>query len=166
MHVCIHFDAFDYSQFQAIIEMVRDLRKGQGKTGLVLANGGSVTTQHVIILSSSPRSIGPSYPERNPLPDNLESEPHPPVDIGAHGEAEIETYTVEFERDGSPANAYIVARLLSNGHRVIANEADDFTLKELASSKEEQIGKRGWLSSDPDTEGRGLFTFQRPHSLL
>jgi hypothetical protein len=149
----------------AIIEMVRHLRSGSGKTGLVLANGGSVTYQHVVCLSNSPRSDGSAYPSKNPLPENLESEPHPVTDVGAEGEVEIETYTVEFERDGSPSAAYVVGRLVSNGHRVLANEADEATLNELAA-KSEQIGKRGWLRRDPDTEGRGLFTFKKPQSML
>jgi hypothetical protein len=142
------------------------LRDGYGSTGLVLANGGSVTYQHVICLSKTPREDGSSYPTQNPLPDNLESEPHPKIDVAVEGEVEIETYTVEFDRDGSPSAAYVVGRMLNNGHRVLANEADAGTLKELASMTEEQIGKRGWVSVDPNMEGKGLFTFRKPQSRL
>jgi hypothetical protein len=88
------------------------------------------------------------------------------MDVGAEGEVEIETYTVEFDRNGSPSAAYVVARRLSNGHRVLANEADEATLKELASTTEEQVGKRGWVTTDPETKGRGLFTFQKTPSKL
>jgi hypothetical protein len=150
----------------AIIEMVRALRIGRGKTGLVLANGGTATYQHVVCLSTTPRKNDSSYPLQNPLPENLESETHPEVDVGASGEVVIETYTVEFGRDGSPSAAYIVGRLVRNGHRVLANDADEATLTELSSTVEEQIGKRGWLSVDPDTEGHGLFTFKKPQSML
>jgi len=103
---------------------------------------------------------------QNPLPENLESEPHPQIDVGASGEVAIETYTVMFKRDGSPSKAFIIGRLISNGHRILANEADETTLKELSSAVEEQIGKRGWVTVDPDIEGRSLFTFKEPQSML
>ena len=62
--------------------------------------------------------------------------------------------------------AYVVGRLKSNGHRVLANEADEETLKELASTREEQIGKTGYVMPDLSTEGRTLFTIKKPHSKL
>ncbi len=67
--------------------MVRELRAGRGKRGLVLANGGLVTYQYVVCLSSKPRSS--PYPDRNPLPDLLE-DVAPQVDEKAQGEASIE----------------------------------------------------------------------------
>lgn len=72
---------------------------------------------------------------------------------------------MEFNRDGSPSMGYVVGRL-SNGHRVLANDADEETLAELASSSEEQVGKRGWATPDPDTEDRTIFTFHKPSSKL
>jgi len=68
--------------------MVRRLRKGKEKTGLVLANGGVVTYQYVVCLSSLPRTT--PYPERNPLPELLEDEEIPEIDEHAEGEAAIE----------------------------------------------------------------------------
>lgn len=68
--------------------MVRELREGKSKTGLVLANGGMVTYQYVVCLSSSPRKS--PYPERNPLPDILNENPVPSIDEKAEGEAIIE----------------------------------------------------------------------------
>lgn len=52
----------------AITEMTRQLRMGKGKTGLVLANGGWLTYQHVLLMSRSPRKDGLPYPDENPLP--------------------------------------------------------------------------------------------------
>jgi hypothetical protein len=69
---------------------------------------------------------------------------------------------VEYERGGEPRAAYIVARLNSNGHRVLANEVDEDTLKRLASTTEEQIGKTGYVMRDTSTEGRSLFGFKTP----
>ena len=75
---------------QAITAMIRELRRGNGKTGLVLANGGVVTYQHVICLSSSPRPDGLPYPDRNPLPDYITDVQVPAVDVHADGDATIE----------------------------------------------------------------------------
>lgn len=73
---------------------------------------------------------------------------------------------MDFDREGTPSMGYIVGRLLSNGHRVLANDANEETLMELASTTEEQIGKRGWITPDRSEEGKTIFTFQKPASKL
>ena len=70
--------------------MVRQLRKGNGKTGLVLANGGVVTYQNVVCLSSSPRQDGSPYPSSAPLPDMITDVQVPEVINHAEGAATIE----------------------------------------------------------------------------
>ncbi|KAK5300895.1 hypothetical protein LTR14_001293 [Exophiala xenobiotica] len=153
----------------AITEMTRQLRNGKGKgkdkseserrNGLILANGGWVTYQHVICLSTMPRrqqggagaGAGGAYPDTAPLPDRVTDVPVPPVDVKVdEGEqdAAVETYTVEFNRDNTPRQAYIVGRLKTNGHRFVANEGDKETLMQLSSTTEEQIGKVGRVWND------------------
>jgi hypothetical protein len=99
MHVSNHSHALsriDSSHLvqQALTEMTRQLRKsrntGTSKTGLVLANGGVVTYQHVVCLSSSPRRDGLPYPDHNPLPTYVTNVQTPPVDEAVQGEAIIE----------------------------------------------------------------------------
>ncbi|KAK5175147.1 uncharacterized protein LTR77_000284 [Saxophila tyrrhenica] len=141
----------------AITEMVRQLREGKGKNGLVLANGGVVTYQAAICLSSSPRRDGLPYPSANPLPAAVKDVQTPQVDEKAEGDAIIETYTVEFNRDGSPLRGFIVGRLKSNGHRFLGNHADDATLQQLCSQKVEPIGRDGKVKTADD--GRNLFVF-------
>jgi hypothetical protein len=51
-----------------------------------------------------------------------------------------------------------VGRLKANGHRFIANHADERTLKELGSQEEEPIGRSGFVSTEKGS-GRNLFTF-------
>ena len=68
--------------------MVRKIRKGEAQRGLVLANGGMVTYQYVVCLSSQPRTS--PYPDRNPLPELLKDGPVPEVVEKAEGEAIIE----------------------------------------------------------------------------
>jgi len=70
--------------------MVRHIRRGRGQNGLILANGGTVTYQHVMCLSKHPRSDRSAYPVGNVLPENLESERHPVIDTDANGEVAIE----------------------------------------------------------------------------
>lgn len=72
--------------------MVRQLRTQTGRriNGLVLANGGILTYQHVVLLSNQPRKDGSSYPKENPLPPVLTDEPTTAVDDVAEGEAMIE----------------------------------------------------------------------------
>ncbi|QIX01047.1 hypothetical protein AMS68_006564 [Peltaster fructicola] len=143
----------------AINEMVRQLRDGRGRNGLVLANGGWITYQHVICLSKRPRQDNGRYPEQPPLPASITDVPAPAIVENASGEAVVETYTVEFQRDGKPGTGHIVGRL-KDGSRFIANHADQPTLEALCSTSEEPIGRHGEVVSNSD--GRNLFRFNRP----
>ncbi|KIW33349.1 uncharacterized protein PV07_00206 [Cladophialophora immunda] len=116
----------------AITEMVRKLRRGDGTYGAVLANGGVVTYEQVLCLSSRPRKHGP-YPDKNPLPSVIPAIPAPTVVVDAEGEAVVETYTVDFSRDGAPIRGHIIGRLKSNNHRFLAHHGDPSTLQQLAS---------------------------------
>src|SRR5579859_5802673 len=102
--------------------MVRQLRKGNGQYGLVLANGGVVTYQHAVCLSSQPRCS--AYPNLHPFPTLTADTLVPMVDEQAEGAAIVEvrmrltrieesrligviqTYTVEFDRDGRPIRGF------------------------------------------------------------
>lgn len=140
----------------AITEMVRQLRSNKGKTGLVLANGGWVSYQHVVILSRSPRSDGLPYPDENPLPKTMSKVQTPQIAEKAEGDAIVETYTVEYNRDGSPLRGHVVGRL-RNGDRFLANHADEKTLKELSSWEIEPVARSGRVKAGAD--GRNLFSF-------
>lgn len=70
--------------------MARKLRAGSGTNGLVLANGGVLTYQHVICLSSRPRAENRPYPARNPLPSTLSNDLVPETEESAEGDAIIE----------------------------------------------------------------------------
>lgn len=95
---------------QAITAMVRQLRQpGRPHNGLILANGGVVTYQHVIILSSSPRRDGTPYPARDPLPPVLTPDSTPSVDAQAEGEAVIEVRALQ-QTDTVPMKSVIRPR--------------------------------------------------------
>lgn len=70
--------------------MVRELRSGKGQHGLILANGGVLTYQHVVCLSTRPRRDGSAYPDRNPLPSHVTDVPVPSISAQADGEAVVE----------------------------------------------------------------------------
>ena len=70
--------------------MVRELRSGRGQNGLILANGGVLTYQHAMCLSSCAPQDGSTYPEHNPLPSHIIDVPIPSMSAQAEGEAVIE----------------------------------------------------------------------------
>jgi hypothetical protein len=78
----------------ALTEMTRQLRQRKGSgtdsNGLVLANGGVLTYQHVIVLSSLPRKDDTAYPPANPVSANPPVDPTPTIEEEAKGAAIIE----------------------------------------------------------------------------
>lgn len=73
----------------------------------------------------------------------------------------LQTYTVEFGRNGEPETAFIVGRVKATGHRFIANDADQQTLHQMSSPMEEQVGKTGYVSTKQTAGGdpeRNVFT--------
>ena len=68
-------------------------RPRRRKNGLILANGGVLTYQHAICLSTHPRSMkSPEYPAKNPLSERITNIPIPElaVEEEIEGEAVIE----------------------------------------------------------------------------
>ncbi|KAF7881527.1 hypothetical protein EAF00_011896 [Botryotinia globosa] len=169
----------------AITEMTRQLRnkrdqlsnrKNNGvSNGLILANGGVLTYQHVVCLSTKPKSDGNKYQDGNPCPNIVQSITSDEEDgleiVGSEGlkkgvwEGIIETYTVQFSRKNEPQTGFVVGRLKQSGKRFLANVADDKTLGNLVKeSKEEIVGKRGWVWKEEDGK-RNLFGFERGANL-
>ncbi|KAF7562876.1 hypothetical protein G7046_g1224 [Stylonectria norvegica] len=136
----------------AIVEMTRQIRRGSYRNGLVLANGGCLTHHHAICLSSKPRQdLLSAQPSSIPL-----LQPRAPlVDEKVEGKASIETYTVEYDRQGRPRLGHIVGRLDGDGHRFVSNHGDDSTLEILVKKNLEPIGLSGFVSQGED--GRNLF---------
>jgi len=139
----------------SIVAMTGALRRGEGKTGLVYGQGEYVTKHHAIVLATTPRAG--AYPLFDTLPPEIEETP-PPIEEHAEGEATVETYTVEYNRDGTPLRGYIIGRL-SSGARFIANTPegamDTYTL--LTDGKLEPIGLQGRVKGSAD--GRNIFQF-------
>jgi len=81
---------------KALTAMVRELRLGHGRNGLILANGGVLTYQHAVCLSSRPRPDESPYPSQNPLPPYIKDVPVPSISAQAEGEAIIEVGFLNF----------------------------------------------------------------------
>lgn len=77
----------------ALTAMVRELRRGRARHGLVLANGGVVTYQHAVVLSNQePKK---RYPHHDPLPSQPDHV-SPKVDESVEGEAVVEVSLEEW----------------------------------------------------------------------
>lgn len=70
--------------------MVREMRKGRYQQGLVLANGGIMTYQYAVCLSTKPRYDGSPFPVEDILPAAIIDLPIPQIDEVAEGDAVIE----------------------------------------------------------------------------
>lgn len=191
------YSTFYSDMVKALAEMVRRLRKmrlsnsQQANNGLILANGGVLTSENAICLSTHEKrgqfSSYPIYKNNCSIQSNSDWDDAPSVSSGIVGEATVEvrtdkqifihsppflililndqTYTVEYNRQNNPILGHIVCRLKQNGHRVIANHADDDTLKELSSWTEEPIGRSGYVRPSEFTAGQNLFTFKKEYRL-
>ena len=89
--------------------MTRRLRKGQGRTGLVLANGGTATYEHAVCLSSNARGDGRTYPAASPLPSILSDVSIPRFVSAASGEAILEVSHQDISISGK-SKLYVVGR--------------------------------------------------------
>ena len=70
--------------------MVGRMREGCYQNGLILANGGVLSYQHVVCLSTKPRRGKPAYPATNPLPEYINDVRVPEFVTKAEGEAVVE----------------------------------------------------------------------------
>lgn len=75
---------------QAITEMSRQIRSGNIHNGLVLANGGVLSYQHAICLSSKRGTSRAEYPDSRVESDAVVGGLSPSVETFAEGEAMVE----------------------------------------------------------------------------
>ncbi len=134
----------------ALVAVTERLRENGGR-GLVYANGGMLTKHHAVVLDASiptrPFSGGPADVVEPATPIVVE----PSEGIGT-----IETYTVEFDRDGSPKRGWIIGRTADQA-RFPAIVVDPQTLAELVRTDVEPIGRSGAIGQiDPAAAGDGF----------
>ena len=122
----------------AIATVVGELRESPGERGLVWGNGGYVTKHSFGVYGTEPPPDGfrYEYPQ-----DEIDALPRREVAEGnaATGPADVEAYTVMFDRDGN-AELAIAACLLGDGRRAWATSGHrDVT---AAMTDGEWVGRR------------------------
>ncbi|SFV00232.1 enoyl-CoA hydratase-related protein [Pseudoduganella namucuonensis] len=127
----------------AITAMVRALRGGQGRAGLLHGNGEYVTKHHAAMLFAA----APAHPVRNEdLQAAVEASygPVPALVEDYEGPCAIETYTATFSRKGEPDRGVVIART-PDGRRLAARvgAADPDTLAVLVDATREPVGTPG-----------------------
>ena len=135
----------------ALVSMVLALRE-RGRYGLLFANGGLATHSHSMVLSRA-------APGLNRFPQNFDYQseadalrgPVPPLEEDHQGAATVETYTVFYDREGSPRQGVIVARS-TRGSRFLAKvpEGNRAAIHWLTDGEHEPVGSAGTAVKGPD----------------
>jgi acetyl-CoA C-acetyltransferase len=139
----------------AITAMVRALRAGQGRVGLLYGNGEYVTKHHAAIIAMAPPKT-PICNEDLQAAVDAQYGTAPALVENYEGPCTIETYTATFARKGEPDRGVVIART-PDGKRVVARvaAADPDALALLVDSSREPIGMQGFTYD----RGDGLIHF-------
>lgn len=128
----------------AAASMVEKLRVEPGD-GLLFANGGFATHNHAIVLTTRPQPVG-TFPQNYDCQHEADARrgPIPELVDGYEGPAEIETYTVIYDREAQPKFGVVLAKM-PDGRRAIARvPAEDTAMIDfLTSGQNEPVGTRG-----------------------
>jgi acetyl-CoA C-acetyltransferase len=140
----------------AITAMVRALRQGIERHGLIYGNGEFLTKHHAAVLSTR----APTAPLRNEdlqaLVDSAYG-PVPPLREHYEGRCTIETFSVSYSPKGTPDRGVVIGRT-PEGARFLARVSDPRTLSFLIDGGQEPIGHAGHASDGQD--GLIHFTLQ------
>src|SRR5262249_37053617 len=123
---------------------VLGLRAGRGRGGWGSGLGMSATKHAIAVLSTDPaRLAGPAGPARRGSRPPREDQ-GPPLADSPKGPAEVETYTVMFDRENRPERSVLYLRL-PDGRRSVAAGVKSDALFRLLLEKE-GVGLRGTVS--------------------
>lgn len=128
----------------AIVAMIEILRDNPGKTGLVYGQGGHVTKHHAIVMSTDrPKTSLPEAYSVQHIADQNRG-PIPPLLDSYVGPADIETFSVNFDRNGMASYGIVVGRTPS-GQRVLArvDGSDAATIAFLTNVDRSPVGSHG-----------------------
>ena len=135
----------------AAATMTERLREG-GTHGLLFGNGGFATSNHSMVLSRTPPAPG-AFPHDSSIQHIADARraPVPRLLERYAGTGTIETYTVLYDRAGSPALGIVVGRT-EEGQRFLANvpAEDRSTLAFLTGDGPEPVGTRFTTTTSPD----------------
>jgi acetyl-CoA C-acetyltransferase len=131
----------------AIAEAVPRCRADADAVVLVAANGGMLSKCSIGVYAAEP---APWRPDRSAeIQAEIAAWPAPAFEPHPEGWATVETYTVQYGRDGH-GPAIVIARLDDGGARVMANpiEDDEETFELLASA--DPVGSRVYVRAFAD----------------
>jgi acetyl-CoA C-acetyltransferase len=135
----------------AVVCMAQKLRD-IGGAGLLYGNGGIVTTNHAIVLSSRPFPKA-AFPKSFDVQAEADAarEPVPPLEEDYVGPAVIETYTVHYARDSSVRSGIVLCRT-PDGARTVARvpATDAAGIAFLSDGRDEPIGVSGAIVATGD----------------
>jgi acetyl-CoA C-acetyltransferase len=142
----------------AVASMVERLRR-EGRRGLLFANGGFANTNHAIVVSRDP-----AYAMTSARSFDFQAEaeagrtPAPPLVDSHDGPGVIETYTVQYDREGAPTFGVVIGRT-SGGERFLAQvpAEDNEAIDVLTSDALEPVGASGIASFGADGLTRWRF---------
>jgi len=137
----------------AIASLVRWLRAHPGAKGLVGANGGFLSKYSVGVYSTTPAEWRGF--DSKPLQLEIDAWAAPALAPGYEGEADIETYTIDYA--GPEPRAVVLGRT-ATGERVVAAALDPALVRRLID--EEPLGGRVTMASG--AEGRTVVTTFTP----
>jgi acetyl-CoA C-acetyltransferase len=134
--------------FHSLATAIERLQSGSANTALLTGNGWYLTKHSATILAREPSAGTPTAAANEALVTDW-SENTVEIDKAPEGAAQVETYTIGHERDGTPNQGLIIGRLESTNARFLANTpADPSLLAELEAM--EVIGTKGSVTTIDD----------------
>lgn len=129
----------------AAASLVRGLRERPGTLALLYGQGEFVTKHHAIVLASQPPErdlLTPDYSVQS-VADGRRG-PVPELVLDYAGPASVETFTIVYQRDGTPEFGEVIART-PQGQRLMARveASDTATLATLTDLDQSPIGSTG-----------------------
>lgn len=128
----------------AAVAMTEHLRGlDDTRPALLFGQGEFVTKHHALVVGRQPRPGGALPPDEEGTRQRLvDCESSPKLVSDPDGSGVIETFTVEYGREGAPARAIVVGRL-EDGRRFVANDEDTGDMAELVAGTVEPVGRKG-----------------------
>jgi len=138
----------------AIATMMDRLRSTPGEKGLLTANGWYLTKHALGIYSAQPPDLPFRPQDPAILKNRVSAISHPKLDPQAQGTGTIETYTVMFDRTGSPHSGLVIGSLDTGSRFVALTQPDKHLLEQMTLN--DPIGQKGHVTSGNPTN---LFEF-------
>lgn len=133
----------------AACAMVRALRASPGELGLLYGQGGFVSKHHTLVVSTTPpiAALNPDYSVQAKA--EATRDPVPVFDEYYSGPATIETYTIQYGRNGTINQGIVILRG-SEGQRTMARvTADDAqSIAVLLDGSRSAVGAQGHVKID------------------